>query len=357
MLLFLLLPFLGQFYVSWRTWQLLPTPIWIKVLTVMLMAVALLCLILKFSIPSERLSLGLNQLIYEVGTSWIIIMLYLAMLYLVMDIGRWCHLIPRTFTHSSVAGTAFVITVLLATFVYGNLHYRNKVRQSLELDSKGKVSKPIKVVMMSDLHLGFHNRRAEFARWVDMLNHEHADLILIAGDIIDISVDPLLREDVAQEWKRLEAPVYACMGNHEYFAQEPRARQFITDAGINLLQDSVAIAGDLCIIGRDDLTNRRRMPLDRLTANIDRSKFSILLDHQPYHLEQAQKAHIDFQFSGHTHHGQVWPINWITDAIYEDAWGPHKKGDTQYYVSSGIGIWGGKFRIGTRSEYIVATIH
>jgi len=73
--------------------------------------------------------------------------------------------------------------------------------------------------------------------------------------------------------------------------------------------------------------------------------------------EEAQQAGIDFQLSGHTHHGQVWPISWITDAIYEQAFGPLQKGNTQYYISSGLGIWGGKFRIGTRSEYIVGTLH
>jgi hypothetical protein len=52
----------------------------------------------------------------------------------------------------------------------------------------------------------------------------------------------------------------------------------------------------------------------------------------------------------------VWPISWITDAIYECSWGSHQRGNTRYYVSSGIGIWGGKYRIGTQSEYVVATI-
>ena len=65
---------------------------------------------------------------------------------------------------------------------------------------------------------------------------------------------------------------------------------------------------------------------------------------------------VDFQFSGHTHYGQVWPISWITNLMYECAWGLHARGETQYYVSSGIGIWGGKFRIGTRSECIVADL-
>ena len=84
--------------------------------------------------------------------------------------------------------------------------------------------------------------------------------------------------------------------------------------------------------------------------------FTLLLDHQPYHLEEAERCGIDFQFSGHTHHGQVWPASWVTDALYEDAFGSLRKGGTRYYVSSGMGIWGGKFRIGTRSEYVVLTL-
>ena len=85
-------------------------------------------------------------------------------------------------------------------------------------------------------------------------------------------------------------------------------------------------------------------------------QYSIVLDHQPYNLDRAEAAGVDFQLSGHTHRGQVWPISWITDRIYECSWGSHQRGSTQFYVSSGIGIWGGKFRIGTQSEYVVATL-
>ena len=65
---------------------------------------------------------------------------------------------------------------------------------------------------------------------------------------------------------------------------------------------------------------------------------------------------MDFQLSGHTHYGQVWPISWIEDAMYENAYGLSERGRTKFYVTSGIGIWGGKFRIGTQSEYVVATL-
>jgi hypothetical protein len=234
--------------------------------------------------------------------------------------------------------------------------------------------------MMSDLHLGYHNPRRELARWVDMINAEHPDYVLIAGDIIDMSMRPLIEENMAEEFRRIQAPVYACLGNHEYYSGEPRARQFYHDAGIHLLRDTFAIVDGLCIIGRDDRTNPHRKktlplplpvregsiysrteesedsPSTPLSHKEGQSLFSILLDHQPYHLEQAEQAGIDFQFSGHTHYGQVWPISWIEDQMYECAFGEHQRGRTRYYVSSGIGIWGGKYRIGTRSEYVVLQI-
>ena len=223
------------------------------------------------------------------------------------------------------------------------------------METEKPLAKTYTIVMASDLHVGYHNTRRELARWVDMLNAEQPDIILIAGDIIDISVQPLIAENMAEEFRRLHAPVYACLGNHEYYSSEPRARQFYADAGIHLLQDSCAVVDDLCIIGRDDRTNRRRLPLQQICSAqaAVRGKYTIVLDHQPYHLEEAEEQGIDFQLSGHTHEGQVWPVSWITHALYECAWGSHQRGKTRYYVSSGLGIWGGKFRIGTQSEYVV----
>jgi predicted MPP superfamily phosphohydrolase len=159
-----------------------------------------------------------------------------------------------------------------------------------------------------------------------------------------------------EEFLRLKAPVFACLGNHEYYSGEPEARNFYERAGIRLLQDSCVTFGDLCIIGRDDRTNRHRAPLQELMAKAECGKYCIVIDNQPYHLEEAEQAQVDFQFSGHTHHGQIWPISWITERLYECAFGQHQRGGTCYYVSSGLGIWGGKFRIGTRSEYVVATL-
>lgn len=356
MFVFLLLPLAGLAYAMWHVWCLLPfSAVW-RWVAVAVGTLSFLLLFVNLSRGLDRLPMKLATVCYEIGNSSIMVLLYLVMLFLVLDLGRLVGLIPRHVLYANGITSLAVLVVMTGIFVAGNIHYRHKVRQPLALTTQKPLGHGVKIVMMSDLHLGYHNRRDELARWVDAINAECPDLILIGGDIIDISVRPLLEEGMAEEFRRLKAPVFACLGNHEYYASEPLAQQFYEDAGITLLRDSIVTVGDLCIVGRDDRTNTRRLPLARLMQRADRSKYVILLDHQPYHLEEAEREGVDFQFSGHTHHGQVWPISWITESIYEDAFGPHERGATHYYVSSGIGIWGGKFRIGTRSEYVVATL-
>ena len=360
MFLFMVLPFLALAYIGWHVWCLMPTAWGWKLAVVASMAGAFLLLFAGIWRTTDALPMPLATAVYEVGSSSIFILLYLFMLFLVLDLGRLVGLVPRTLLYYNAWTAAAIAVAMAALFVYANLHYRHKYRQELTLTSP-KVSRPVRAVMLSDLHLGYHNQRDELHRWVDLINAEHADLILIAGDIIDGSMRPLLEQRMHEELRRLNAPVYACLGNHEYYSGEPEAQRFYRDAGIRLLRDSAATVGELCIIGRDDRTNRHRLPLAKImaqrnTAQAASSPFLLLLDHQPYHLEQAERQGIDLQFSGHTHYGQVWPISWITDAIYECAFGEHRRGATRYYVSSGLGIWGGKFRIGTRSEYVVTNI-
>ena len=368
-LVFFLLPVLGCAYVGWHVWRILPLAnVW-KSVVVVLMAACFALFVLNFVIGLDRVPLPLARVMYDVGNSSLIILLYLFMLFMVLDVvALVLHFVRPSggnFLRDSLAGTLCVLGFMVALFTYANIHYHHKVRVPMEIDTKGKVTRPLKLVLMSDLHLGYHNGRQEFAKWVDKINAEQPDLVLIGGDIIDISVRPLIEEGVAEEFHRLKAPVYACLGNHEYYSGEPRAQQFYRDAGIHLLRDSVVTLpdyGNLTIIGRDDRTNAGRKSVAELIKECQDPQppilggYQLLLDHQPYHLERTAKAGIDFQFSGHTHYGQVWPISWIEDAIYECAYGELTKGNTRFYVSSGIGIWGAKFRIGTQSEYVVLTL-
>lgn len=353
--LFLLLPLAGQAYLSRHIYSIVPGPLWVKVA---LVVVATLCLLSLFFqlFMRDALPTSLSAMLYNAGSWWLLVLLYGCMLFAVLDLGRLCRVVPPSLLSNSVVGTALVVAVVGGLLAAGGWCYHNKVRTELTIHSNKPMARPLRVVLLSDLHLGYHNRKPELERWVKLINNEKPDLILIAGDVIDNSVKPLLEENMQEALRQLNAPVYTCLGNHEYFATTPAAAQFLNDANIHLLVDESVTVGDITIIGRDDRSNPERAGLPKLVAAADTSKFTILLDHQPYHLEHAQRCGIDFQFSGHTHRGQVWPISWITDRLFEVSYGFKQKGNTAVYVSSGMGIWGPRARIGTVSEYIVATI-
>ena len=355
-IIFLLATVLANVYVLWHVYHVLPFPTWAKVITILLMIGALAMLFTGIFGTFNKMPLDMASIAYDVSTSWLIVFLYLLLIFIVLDLGRLVHLVPKEWLHDNAWTSGVITAVIAGLMVYGNIHYHNKVREPLTLSTSKKMSKPMKVVMLSDLHLGYHNRKAEFQRWVEMINGENPDLILIAGDIIDGYMKPIYQEDIATEFKKFKAPVVASLGNHEYITGIDEVLDFYKDAGITLLRDSTFTMGDLVVAGRDDRSSRGRMSTEDLLKNVNKEKYIVLLDHQPYNLEESQQAGVDFQFSGHTHEGQVWPISLMVRYMFEDAWGPYQKGDTRYYVSSGLGIWGGKYRIGTRSEYIVATI-
>lgn len=355
-ILFFILPFAGLAYVLWHVWCVLPFTFAWKCAVLAACVLAFSTLFLNFSHAIDAMPMGLARTCYETGNSVIFILLYAVLVFLLLDIGRLTHVVPKAWLYHNGVTSAVLAVLLTGVFTYGYFNYLDKRRHTVDLPTAKAVAGEVKMVLMSDLHLGYHNNRKELARWVDKVNAERPDIVLIAGDIVDGSLRPVVEEDMAAELRRIKAPVYATFGNHEYYAGIDGAADFCREAGITLLRDSVAEVGGMAIVGRDDRSNRRRKSLGALMRGVDKSKYVVLLDHQPYHLEQAERAGVDFQFSGHTHHGQLWPISWITDAVYEDAYGPLRRGLTRYYVSSGIGIWGGKFRVGTCSEYVVATV-
>ena len=303
---------------------------------------------------NDRIPMTAASVLYEVGNTWLIAFLYLLLVFIVADLASLLHVLPKTFLKDSTVGLCSVLGIVAVIITLGGFHYHHKYREEMTIVTDKQLEKPLTVVLASDLHAGYHNRKPELARWVNLINAEKPDLILFCGDVIDLSLRPVIEGNYQEEFHKLEAPVMTVLGNHEFYSNLDLAQQFFQDAGIQLLKDSVAHFKGLDIIGRNDRTSQDRADLNDLAKGLE--GFTIVLDHQPYHLEEAEETGIDFQFSGHTHRGQVWPLSWATDAMYEKAWGHHRRGNTQYYISSGLGIWGPKIRIGTRSEYLVLHI-
>jgi len=346
----LALTLLGVLYVMWHLWRITPGGWAAKLLVsgafLLWMAAAFGSMLLR-----EQASVSTITALYELGHPWMIAFLYLLLIFILADMGVLVRLIPKDWLIGNAISLASILGVIAIVLTAGGIQYRHKYREELTIQTTKPLEAPLTIVLASDLHIGYSNRRAELARWIDLINAENPSLVLFGGDIMDIQLRPLVEGNYAEEFHRLSAPAFTVLGNHEYIGGEEDAERFLKDAGIGLLRDSEVQVKGITLIGRDDRSNPDRMPLSQLADSLQ--GFSILLDHQPYHLEEAQEAGIDFQFSGHTHRGQVWPLSWFTDALFEKSWGYYRRGDTQYYVSSGLGIWGPKIRIGTRSEYLV----
>lgn len=239
-------------------------------------------------------------------------------------------------------------------------HYKFNHPEIAKLDistEKVKLNKEIKIVAVSDIHLGISIDKRQLKKYVKLINSQNPDIVLIAGDISDRGVKPLIDQNMKEELQMIVAPlgVFAIMGNHDFYAENLHASaDFMNESGIHVLRDTaLLVKNDFYLVGRDDRTNKHRKPLQEIMKDIDRSKPIILLDHQPYHLNEAQENDVDLQISGHTHNGQFFPGSWFVKRIHEVGYGYAKKGKTHYYVSSGLGLWGPQYRIGSQSEVVV----
>lgn len=348
----------GNFYVFFRIWQMMP-PTTIGRILLILFAVLMIAFPITSSLAGDTFPTAITSFMYKVGTSWLIVFMYLLLCFLLLDLLRLTHLFPleRLMYKSWPAlGTlALAITTLLSVGYYRYTH-KVKVEVPVSIQKPIPSGNPLKIVAVSDLHLGYGIGKAEFEKWIELINKENPDIVLIAGDITDNNVVPLYEQNMGESFQKIKSKygTYAITGNHEYIAGISKASEFLRSTGITLLKDSVAlIDNSFYVIGRDDRANSGRKSLQELTASLDMSKPVILLDHQPYNLEEAEANGIDLQFSGHTHNGQVWPISLVTKFLFEKSHGYLQKGNSHFYVSSGLGIWGGKFRIGSQSEYVV----
>jgi predicted MPP superfamily phosphohydrolase len=260
--------------------------------------------------------------------------------------------------------------VLLAAIVFsgvnilaGYINARNpRVKElNLKIGKPGHGLKSLTISMASDIHLGTIIRKAKAKELVSMLNAPDPDLILLAGDVVDEDLAPVIKDNIGEALCELRARigVYAITGNHEYIGGVGPAVDYLEKHCIKMLRDTaVFVNGQFYIVGRDDrdkgrFTGKPRKELEEVMQGIDRSYPVILMDHQPFNLPAVAALGVDLQLSGHTHHGQIWPFNYITKAIYELSWGYKKIKNTHFYVSSGFGTWGPPVRLGNRPEVVI----
>ena len=235
---------------------------------------------------------------------------------------------------------------------------------NITIDKPAGDIKTLRIAAVSDIHLGSIIRKRSMKKLSGMLEKIKPDVTLLLGDIVDGELGPVLRGDLLKYFNRpqKEDSLYAITGNHEFIGGADRTIPYIESKGIRVLKDEVVtLKGGIQIIGRLDRDSFRyyakeRLSMEELIKNIDTSKPVILLDHQPFRLDESEKYGIDLQLSGHTHNGQLWPLNYLVRRFFELSYGYLKKGNTQIIVSSGFGIWGPRIRSCSRSEVLLINI-
>ncbi|MDR1368699.1 MAG: metallophosphoesterase [Dysgonamonadaceae bacterium] len=351
-----------------KGWQALPASFVWKLLYIAIFII-LYGSFIAVMVWRHTLPLGFQRILYVIGTSWLAWMLYLTLFFLLTDfillLNRFVCFLPDALgndpkiVHQIQAISGFILVLAITTVGYIRFSNPEVEEIQLQIHKKAGSKKNLRVVTFSDVHLGMTVGKNRLDRYVKLINEQNPDLVLIAGDVVDNNPKYLDEERMYEEINRINAPlgIYACLGNHEYLNGIDGSLDFYAKTKIKVLRDDVAsIDSSFWIIGRDDHSNTGRAGLSDLVSRTDSHQPLILLDHQPYNLEQAEKNAIDLQISGHTHNGQIWPFNLLVKKLYEVGYGAKQKGNTFVYTSSGLALWGPPFRIGTQSELVVFDI-
>jgi uncharacterized protein len=304
-----------------------------------------------------------------IGSFWLGAIAYLIIILLAIDLLRSInYIIPffPDFITKNYQNTKLIIFyavsgVVLLTIIGGRINQALPQIKSLDLVIQKKSPlKELNVVMVSDVHLGTIICNSHFMRIVDKINSLNPDIVIVAGDLVDEDIQPVIRQNLGETIRQIKSKygVYGITGNHEYIGGVEEACKYLTEHGVVMLRDSVVKVGDaFMLVGREDISigqfsGKKRKQLSDLMKDADKSLPVILMDHQPLHLNDAVDNGADLQLSGHTHHGQLWPFNYIAQSVYEVSWGYKQKGNTQFYVSCGVGTWGPPMRTGNRPEVV-----
>ena len=261
------------------------------------------------------------------------------------------------------------VAICLVIFFIGFHIARNPVVIKHEIHTNRGTE--LRVVQISDTHLGFMMSERNFTRIVNQIVEINPDILLITGDFLENERSYAEIKDIGRALRNLDLKygIWAVTGNHEYIGGIENSLAYKEALGIKTLRDStVFISSKFLLIGQEDSSARRfgDFPLktldelfeqkidgDRTVADFSREYLTILMTHQISRHSKYENRNIDLVLSGHTHNGQFFPWNLVVKRIFDIGYGLVKRGESYFYVSSGTWHWGPPLRLGTRSEIVV----
>jgi len=294
---------------------------------------------------------------------WMGILIYLAFFSLIWDAFKWffkknfnCHFYKNK-------ETFFLFFLSLGFSIYSYLETKNLELIHIKIRSckLPKSVKKIKILQISDLHLGPLMGMDKINLVKEVWEKEKPDLVVSTGDLVDGNMRK--RDEFAEKLKELKAPLgkYAILGNHEYYRGWKQAIDFTQKAGFKLLRNEfINVENILYIVGIDDKTCKYFNACDpnfdeaSFLREIPKDKFILLLKHQP-EIKKEAIGLFDIMLSGHTHGGLYKPLGaFIMKKIYETDRGLKYLGKDSYlFVSKGVGTGGPPMRFLTPPDVAI----
>lgn len=303
----------------------------------------------------------------------VIVLLHLMIFWLISDLvfGIIEHYQPQPFQHYFAGIAALALTFITLGTGWFLDHHIWTTYYNLETS---KTDKPLRIVQFADSHIGTTFDGNKFAEYVEYMQSLNPDVVVIVGDFVD---DDTMLADMQKACAALGKlktthGVYFAFGNHDKGYHSPEKRGYtghdlikeLQKNNVTVLQDeAVLIADDYYILGRQDSSEfyrgGKRENMDMLVKPLDKSKYIVVLDHQPNDYKNQAAEKVDLVLSGHTHGGQLWPLNkageWM--GINDKTYGYERRNLTDFIVTSGISDWTIKFKTGTKSEIVVIDIN
>ena len=258
--------------------------------------------------------------------------------------------------------TLSAILILSACVVIGGAINLNIIRVSkYQVDVPRKQSNldHLKVAFVADFHIQ-QNIPLDFVeQFVMKVNELQPDILLYGGDIVEGNRENGTLSTIESTLLKIHTKygAYGVLGNHESYGRR-ETTSFFRKAGIILLRDSLAkIDSSFCLAGRYDQQYRGRKSVNEIIGTGSPALPVILMDHRPTELQETSLTPVDVLFSGHTHNGQLFPINLILNSMYDLTWGYKKIRNTHFFVTSGLRLWGPPVKTAGKSEIMLVDIN
>ena len=215
---------------------------------------------------------------------------------------------------------------------------------------------PMNLVVISDVHIGEFFQKDYMSSLVDKINLLNPDALLIVGDLVDLNSDEL--GDFLDPLKDVKSRfgTFMVVGNHEYYHGIEGLIDKFKSIGIKVLENESVVIADINLAGVYDMAGLKmdkfKPDFTKAMSDIDPNLPTILLTHQPRSLSYLQNS-VDLAISGHTHGGQIFPFSILVWLNQKYIYGLYNiTDDMKLLVSSGAGLWGPPFRVGSNSEIV-----